>query len=424
MLHPIRHPFRPPARFALSVALVVILALVIFTLLMRPTMQEFSYMAIFLTITSVISFLVGFLSYRLGRVNLFPRLQISLLAGYALSSLLTFLNVWITARLMFTSPHDLLLATVLLIFAGGIAMIFGAFFTQSLIERLSGLNAAARQIAQGKFDVRVAEGGRDEMAELAASFNAMASQLQKAEQRQQELETLRRDLVAWVGHDLQTPLASIRAIVEALADGLIDEPATTQRYLSVARKDIQALSALIDDLFQMAQLDAGGLQLELADGSISDLISDTLESFTELARRKGIRLDGRVDPASDPIRMDAKRVGRVLTNLVDNALRYTPSGGSVFLQARPSPEGVLVEVTDTGPGISAEDAAHVFERFYRGEKSRSRPTPSDAPGTSGGAGLGLAIARGIVEAHGGKIDVSSEPGQGTCFYFTLPRQLS
>lgn len=259
--------------------------------------------------------------------------------------------------------------------------------------------------------MRVPVTGRDEMADLARTFNQMAAQLQEAERKQQELDALRRDLVAWAGHDLQTPLASVRAIIEALADGVVDDPESVQRYLRTAQKNIQSLSVLIDDLFQMSQLDAGGLPLDCADNSLSDLISDTLESFSELANQQGVHLGGSVAAAVDPIYMDAQRIGRVLNNLVNNALYHTPEGGSVEVLASPSPGAVLVEVIDGGQGIPPEDLPRVFDRFYRGEKSRNR--------TTGGAGLGLAIAKGIVEAHGGQIGVESESGR-TRFYFTLP----
>jgi len=215
-----------------------------------------------------------------------------------------------------------------------------------------------------------------------------------------------------VSHDLQTPLASIRAIVEALADGLVEDPATRQRYLNTARKDIQSLSLLIDDLFQMAQLDAGGIQLDIEDSSLSDLVSDTLESFSEPARSANIRLEGKVAAGIDPVCMDSRRIGRVLTNLISNALRYSDAGGSILIQVTRDSDTVRVEVADTGSGIPHEDLPMIFERFYRGEKSRSR--------ASGGAGLGLAIARGIVTAHGGEIGVASQPGKGTTFHFTLP----
>jgi signal transduction histidine kinase len=166
----------------------------------------------------------------------------------------------------------------------------------------------------------------------------------------------------------------------------------------------------------MAELDAGGLTLEQESSSMSDLISDTLETFSTLAARQGVTLEGNVEPGIDPVYMDTQKIGRVLTNLVSNALRHTPSGGTVQIRASAVAEGVQVEVCDTGEGISPEDLPYVFDQFYRGEKSRSRGT--------GGTGLGLAIAKGIVEAHGGRIGVESTPGKGTCFFFTLPGPLN
>jgi len=161
----------------------------------------------------------------------------------------------------------------------------------------------------------------------------------------------------------------------------------------------------------MAQLDAGGIPLEKEDASLADLISDTLESFSALASQQGITLEGTVKADVDPVLMDTQRIGRVLNNLVGNALRHTPAEGKVEVLARRANEGVEVTVRDSGEGIRTEDLPNVFESFYRGEKSRSRAT--------GGAGLGLAIARGIVRAHGGDIRVASQPGD-TRFIFTLP----
>jgi two-component system sensor histidine kinase BaeS len=169
---------------------------------------------------------------------------------------------------------------------------------------------------------------------------------------------------------------------------------------------------LIDDLFQMAQLDTGGFPLHRAQASLSDLISDTLESFAELAKQGDILLEGNVDSDVDPVYMDTQAIGRVLNNLISNALRHTPTGGRVSLWGRRAGQRLEITVSDTGEGIRAADLPHIFERFYRGEKSRNRGT--------GGAGLGLAIARGIVQAHGGDIRVESEIGKGTQFTFYIP----
>jgi signal transduction histidine kinase len=400
-----------PVKYIVWIVLILAVSLVVFFVLMQPPVNDIMLMAVFLSVTAAVSALAGYGAYRLGWVDRSPTIRWSLLAGYALASVLTFLNVWILANLMFTSEHDLLLATVLLLFAGGMAMALGYILSTALASRIQLLDSAARRIAKGDLEVRIPAKGQDEIAELALSFNQMAAQLQDGAEKQQEVEGLRRDLIAWVGHDLQTPLASIRAIVEALADGVVDDPETEHRYLITAQKEIRSLSNLIDDLFQMAQLDAGGVPLSCEYNSISDLVSDTLESFSELASRGGIHMEGSVADGIDPVYMDAPLIGRALNNLLSNALRYTPEGGTIQVSVSKSEEAVLTEICNTGEGIRDEDLPHIFERFYRGEKSRSR--------TTGGSGLGLAITKGIVEAHGGEIEVKSVEGQ-TCFSFTLP----
>jgi two-component system sensor histidine kinase BaeS len=170
----------------------------------------------------------------------------------------------------------------------------------------------------------------------------------------------------------------------------------------------------VDDLFELAQIDAGALQLDRHANSIRDLISDTLEAFSTVADHQGVTLEGSAEPDSDPVVMDIQKIGRVMTNLIDNALRHTPAGGTVRILASGTPEAVQVEVADNGEGIHPEDLHHIFDRFYRGEKSRSRAT--------GGSGLGMAIAKGIVEAHGGHIRVESTVGQGTSVLLNLPRR--
>ncbi|HEX5942252.1 MAG TPA: HAMP domain-containing sensor histidine kinase, partial [Anaerolineales bacterium] len=295
----------------------------------------------------------------------------------------------------------------------GIAMILGYFLSSTVTERVNLLKGAAQKLAQGDLQTRVPVSGRDEVSALATAFNQMAEQLQAADQKQRELESLRRDLIAWVSHDLQTPLTSMRAILEALSDRVVEEPEMVSRYLLTAQREVMSLSALIDDLFQMSQLDAGGFPLHRAPASLTDLVSDTIESFSQLAKQQEITLEGQVESDVDPVLMDTQAIGRVLNNLISNALRHTPARGRVSVWVRRAASGVDVTVSDTGEGIRAQDIPHIFERFYRGDASRTR-----IRGT--GAGLGLAIARGIMRAHGGDIQVQSEPGKGTQFTFHLP----
>jgi signal transduction histidine kinase len=401
-----------PLRYAIGVLVVMFTTLLIFWVMMQPPLNELGWMAVYLSGTALFSIILGYIAYRTGWLNLAPNLRWALLGGYALSSLLTFLNVWVTAKLMFASRHDLLLATILLIFASGIAMALGLFLSSALTDRIRLINQAAQAISRGELDVRIEPQGRDELAELARTFNEMAVQLRAVERKQGELDNLRRDLIAWVSHDLQTPLASMRAIVEALADGVVEDEETKQRYLATIQKDIRELSELIDDLFQMTQLDAGGLALDRDQSSLVDLLSDTLESFRALASQQEVVLTASMAPELDFAYMDTRLIGRVLNNLIGNALRHTRPGGSVQITAVRIAGMVSIKVADSGEGIDQEDLPYIFDRFYRGEKSRSRRT--------GGAGLGLAISRGIVEAHGGEINVESNPGGGSTFCFTLP----
>lgn len=400
-------------RMILAGSLVLVLSLTGFYLAMRPSSAEFGLMALFLGITSLVTILAGFGAYRLGWMSQTPSIVLTLMGTYILSSLLTLLNVWLTARLMFASQHDLVLGTILLLFAGGMAIALGWFFASTLGERIDKLRGAASRLAGGDLRARVKVQGRDELAELSHAFNEMAARVESAALEQEELDQLRHELLAWTSHDLQTPLTSMRAMVEAIADDMVEDKDTRQRYLATILREIQSLSALIDDLLQVAQLDAGGLRIDPAWNSLSDLISDTLESFSELASQQGILLAGVAGPDLDSSWFDAPRIGRVVANLIQNALQHTPRGGEVRVSARKEKDGhISVEVRDNGEGINPDDLPQIFETFYRGEKSRSRAT--------GGSGLGLAIAKGLIEAHGGMISATSEVGRGTTIEFRIP----
>jgi signal transduction histidine kinase len=393
-------------------ALVLALSLAGFYLAMRPSSTEFGLMALFLGITSAVTVMAGFGAYRLGWMSQSPSIVLALMITYILSSLLTLLNVWLTARLMFASQHDLVLGTILLLFASGMAIALGWFFATTLGERIDSLRGAARQLADGELSTRVNVQGRDELAELSQAFNEMAEKVEAAAREQQELDQLRHELLAWTSHDLQTPLASMRAMIEALADDMVEDDTTRRRYLATIQREIQSLSSLIDDLLQVAQIDAGGLRINPAWNSLSDLISDTLESFSEIAMQQGVKLSGEAVPDLDPVWFDPPRIGRVLANLIQNALQYTPEGGQVIIRAEKVDGVITIEVRDDGEGIKPEDMPMIFESFYRGEKSRSRAT--------GGSGLGLAIAKGLVEAHNGQITARSASDKGTTIVFTLP----
>jgi signal transduction histidine kinase len=319
------------------------------------------------------------------------------------------------ARAMFISEHDRSVLLTMLLFASLLAVGFSLYGAAPLARRVDQLRRGTARLAGGDLDAKVLVEGRDELARLAEDFNRMAQDLAEAAAREREAERARRDLIAAVSHDLRTPLASTRALIEAVADGVVEDPGTQARYLASARSELEKLGRLVDDLFELSRIDAGALRLNLEEASLRDLISDTLSGFRHQAESKGVRLIGEVSDGVDPVLANPPRLQRVLYNLVSNALRHTPADGTIVLRAEPQETLVRVEVSDTGEGIMPEDLPRVFERSFRGERSRTRA------GTGDSAGLGLAIARGLIEAHGGEISVESRPGHGSQFRFTLRR---
>jgi signal transduction histidine kinase len=368
---------------------------------------------VFLAASGGGSILVGYAlmsaAPRFGLGGVRPRLMLAHLVVLAIA----FANITVTAWLMFISAHDLGLLGLLLAFSAIVAVAFAALTAEQMLRTVREIAAAARQVAGGQFGVRVAPDGPDELAGLARDFNVMSERLEEIDRARREMEEARRHLIAAISHDLRTPLASIRAMVEAIDDGVVADAETIQRYIHTVLGEVQRLSGLIDDLFELSRLDAGVLALQMEPGSLHDLVSDMMEALQVQAAEKGLTLQGAIDDSLPPVMMDAARVQRVLYNLVQNAIRHTPPAGTVLLEAREEPDAVRVDIVDSGEGVAPADLPHIFDRFYRGEKSRVR--------AQGGAGLGLAIARGLVEAHGGRIWAQSAPGQGARFSFVLPK---
>ena len=288
--------------------------------------------------------------------------------------------------------------------AGAVALILGALVVRQITSPLGQLAQATGRVAGGDLGVRVSATGSDEVGRVAAAFNQMAASLQRQEQ-------LRRNLMADIAHELRTPISVIQGQVEALQDGVF--PLTAEA-LEPLHNNSLLLSRLVEDLRTLAHAEAGQLALDRQPVTLPELIADLLSSLRSEAEAKGVTM--RADLSSDlpPADADPQRLRQVLLNLLSNALRHTPSGGEVRIRSRVGRDGwLLTTVTDTGPGIPAEDLPHIFDRFYRGEKSRSRE--------SGGAGLGLTIARQLVEDHGGRIWAESAgAGRGSTFSFTLP----
>ncbi len=285
----------------------------------------------------------------------------------------------------------------------GLSIVLGLLISRTLAAPLAHLAQAARQFAARDWNVRVRVQGADEIAEVAREFNAMADEIQRA-------ETLRRNLMADIAHELRTPLTVLQGNLSAMLDGVYP---LERAEIATLYDETRLLRRLVDDLRELALAEAGQLHLELQPTDLAPLIESTGASFAAVAEMQDVRLN--VEVKSLPrVQVDADRLAQVLRNLMSNALRHTPQGGQVTLAAVVTQDqNVRVSVSDTGEGIAPEDLPHVFDRFYRGDKSRAR--------TSGGTGLGLAIAKALVEAMGGTIGVTSEVGRGTQVWFTLPR---
>ncbi len=283
------------------------------------------------------------------------------------------------------------------------AIVVSTFTTKRIIGPIQAMMKASQRIAAGDYHGRIQVPGRDELSALAQSFNKMAETLEKTEQR-------RMALIGDVAHELRTPLSSIKSIMEGLIDGVLPaEPAT---FLSVQR-EVARLQRLVDDLTELSRAEAGQIHLDLQEVNPAELIRAAAERLEPQYQDKGVSLHMDLPADLPPVRADPGRITQVLLNLLGNALQYTPSGGQVTIQARHQDHEIVITVQDTGIGIPAEHLPHIFERFYRVDKSRSR--------AGGGSGLGLTISKHLVEAHGGRIWATSPgPGQGSTFTFTLP----
>jgi signal transduction histidine kinase len=329
-----------------------------------------------------------------------PSLALQLAGLGLLSVFLPLTAVALSGVVMFSSGHDL---TILFVAIASSTAALGAaiLLGRSILGAIERVGGASSALARGDLTARAPESGPAEVAELAASFNHMAGRIE-------ELFDARRQLVAWASHDLRTPLASMQAMLEALEDGLA-EPA---RYLPAMREQVRTLGLLVDDLFELARIDAGALTFELREAPLSALVQSCLRGIEAEARARRIALRAEID-GDPPVVCAPDKVERVLLNLLTNALRHTPSDGSVAVVVQALGEEVCVAVEDTGEGIPAESSDLIFDRFWRSDPARSRET--------GGAGLGLAIARGLVEAQGGRIWAENRPGGGARISFTLPK---
>ncbi len=332
------------------------------------------------------------------------------LVGVAAISLLAVLTgVVAAARAMFLSVHDFQVVLLVAAPAGLVALGVSMLLGRRIVLGSRSLHTALRAIGAGEQPSFSDAPVSSELAALRKELETTSARLQESRERERALDASRRELISWVSHDLRTPLAGMRAMAESLEDGVAPDVA---RYHHQIRVEVDRLTSLVDDLFQLSRIHSGTLGLHLQRVALGELVSDTLAGTQALAHAAGVRLRGSAtDPV--PVRVDSRELSRALSNLIVNAIRHTPADGSVEVVAGCSEGVATLTVQDTCGGIPHDDLSRVFDVAWSGNGART-------PGTSGGAGLGLSIVRGIVEAHCGSVSVANANG-GCRFEVRLPR---
>ena len=381
----------------------VLIGLIVFEISMQPTAEDRVLLGLIFVLVAVLAGLLALALRWAGRRSHSIRRSVLIvgLAGLVIAAV----TVGIAAQQMFLSSHDLNLLLVVLVFAVATTVAFAVSVSGDLTRDLEATAAAARRVQAGDLGARTGVIRADEVGTVAETFDRMAADLEQRDAERRSQEAARRQFLAAIGHDLRTPLASLRAAIEALEDGLAPDP---DRYLHSMDRDVAVLSSLVDDLFLLSRLEEGSVEMERGPIDITELADEAIEMLTPVAVSAEVQLELVADQRVVVVG-GSEAVSRVLRNLLDNAIRFAPSGSAVTVEVL-GEDGAEVRVVDDGPGFDPAFVGEAFERFSRGDPSRERST--------GGSGLGLAIARGFVEALDGSI--WAEPGPGGCVGFRLP----
>lgn len=389
-------------RFVVVLIAVVVAALAVTELTMQPSAEDRGAL---LVIFGSIAAATGLASWLLPRMTVrFRTLRHTVLLVSMAAVAVVAVAVAVSAQLMFLSSHDLRLVVV----AVGLGVVLGALLaatiSRPLSEDLERLAHTARRVGKGDLSARTALDRPDEVGTVSAAMDGMIDSLRAAQVERIQVEAARRAFLAAVGHDLRTPLTSMQAAIEAIQDGVAEEP---ERYLRSMLTDLDLLSGLVEDLFLLAQIEAGKLELRTESVDLADLADEAVEAMSPVARRRGVEIDIEADHHI-MVLAGQRELGRVIRNLLDNAIRHAPDESHVRVEVGNGGPDATVRIVDQGPGFP--DDFDVFESFAKGDTARTR--------VHGGAGLGMAIAKGLVEAHGGSIAI--EPGPGGRVAFRLP----
>jgi len=417
MRNPTSRPLLPGvARAAVWLALAIVAGLVLVEVMMAPPASDLRALGVYMLGAGLATMIAGGVavqaSDRAGTLSLSAKITFGAIVG----TLVGLMSVLIVARLMFVSTaHDLQLLAALIAFSSLVSLAFSAWTATRLGADIRAITGRIAGLAAGDYRTRLAPTGHDEVARIAQQLDDLAALLEAAEAGRAALERERRDFTVAISHDLRTPLASIRAMAEALADGVVEEPSEIARYHAATRRAVEQLARMVDDLFQLARMDAGALNLERHPVALSDIAAEVVDAMQARARAAGVEVSLAVEDAPGPISLDGALMERAVGNLVANAIEHTPAGGRIEVCVRARVGAHELSVSDTGTGIAPDDLDRVWDRFFRAERSRRR---SHEEGE--GAGLGLAIVKGVVEAHGGAARVTSHAGSGSTFVIALP----
>ncbi len=367
---------------------------------------EVLHLGLFLAIGLLVNMAItALLAPRLARLPIRPRM----LAIGSLATLISLLNLGVISWLMLISHRDAVMVAALVIYSAAAGVGVALVSARASSRAMEMLSDTAGRLADGDLEARSGGLGSDpELDSLARVLDQMADRLGESLARERATEGQRHDLIVAVSHDLRTPLSGIRAMVEAIDDGVVADQETVMRYVAEMRSSIDSLVGLVDDLFELVQLDATAIDAARERARLCDVVGSAIAACDAQATEKGLVLETNLEGVE--AMMISPRLTRVVQNLLQNAIRHTPADGTIRVQARRAGEGVELVVEDSGAGIGEEALDRVFEPFWRGDAARAGP----------GSGLGLALAKRIVEALGGEIVVESELARGSRFAVLLP----
>ncbi|PZS10273.1 MAG: hypothetical protein DLM64_08970 [Solirubrobacterales bacterium] len=357
-----------------------------------------------MTVRSQVAVLSGRLRAALGSLSHQFALTIAIVVAPVLVALV------VVGLLMVVSGHAAVLVAAIVVIAGVLAVAAARLLAGGILRDVQAIRDGLAAVGRGQRDVEIETAADDELAELARAANVMIAQLRAEQTASDRSDSARRSLVVAVSHDLRTPITSLCLLAEAVEDEIVDGE-MRRSYLKRMRTHIHALSALIDDLFELSRLEAGDIHWSLEQVQLDVLVGETVDAMRVQAEAKGVSVSAQIPAIAGVARANPEKLQRVLFNLIQNAIRHTPADGSVVVRAEPVANRIEIEVADSGDGIAAEERERVFSAFYRGGAGAAR--------TEAGAGLGLAVSRAIIEAHGGRIWLA-DAAAGTCVRFSLP----